>query len=161
MNIIIAETDDSVLVAGILNRAFATVAQQFNFTQENAPRFPAFIGPEAITAQLVRGLKMYCYRINNETAGCIGYTPLKDRIYLIERLAVLPEYRHSGIGKKLMQFAERQIVKEGGNIAEAHIVDINTELVEWYKKLKYNITRIEVLKSAPFDSYVMNKELHL
>jgi hypothetical protein len=43
---------DSKVIADILNRAFMTVARQFNFTRENAPGFPAFIGPGVIEKQL-------------------------------------------------------------------------------------------------------------
>jgi hypothetical protein len=54
----IAAINDSKAIADILNRAFMTVALQFDFTKERAPGFPAFIGPGAIEKQLNNGLKM-------------------------------------------------------------------------------------------------------
>ena len=113
----IAEINDSVIIADILNRSFLTVALEFNLTVENSPRFPAFIGPGPIEYQLNKGLKMYGYVADNIIAGCAGYSYLKDRVYLIERLATIPEHRHSGIGRKLMEFCEKQIEKAGGKTA--------------------------------------------
>jgi ribosomal protein S18 acetylase RimI-like enzyme len=77
---------------------------------------------------------MYGYIINDGIAGCVGYSYHKEKIYFIQRLATLPEYRHLGIGKKLMEFVESKIIEIGGKIAEVHVVDKNILLIEWYKK---------------------------
>jgi hypothetical protein len=53
-----------------------TVARQYNFTRENAPTFLAFIN-----------------------TGRIDNSFYKDKIYFIERLAAMPEYRPLGIKK--------------------------------------------------------------
>ena len=155
----IIKINDSEIVAGILQKSFITVARQFNFSRENAPRFPAFIKPEQILKQLNEGLSVYGYSMNGKIAGCAGYSPMKDKNYLIERVATLPEYRHLGIGGKLMSFVERQILEEGGEKAEVHVVDINKVLVEWYKSLGYTVIRTEEIKTAPFNSLVLNKDL--
>jgi ribosomal protein S18 acetylase RimI-like enzyme len=155
----IIEINDNIIITNILNKAFMTVAQKFNFTKENAPTFPAFISSDVIKNQLNNGLKMYGYNIDGKTAGCAGYSYYKEQTYLIERLATLPEYRHSGIGKKLMEFVENKIIEDGGKTAEVHVVDINEILIEWYKELGYFNVRIEELKTLPFKLYVMNKKL--
>jgi ribosomal protein S18 acetylase RimI-like enzyme len=155
----IIEINNSKIITEVLNRAFITVAQQYNFTKENAPSFPAFIKPDRIDNSLNNGLKMYGYKIDNQIVGCVGYSYYKDQIYLIERLATLPEYRHLGVGKKLLQFVEDEIKNIGGKSVEIHVVDKNIVLIEWYKKLNYVERRIDEIKTLPFNSYVMNKEL--
>jgi N-acetylglutamate synthase-like GNAT family acetyltransferase len=157
----IIEIDDSKIITEILNKAFMTVAQQYNFTKENAPAFPAFFDSDKVDNFLNNGLKMYGYKNDNKIIGCIGYSYYKDKIYLIERLATLPEYRHTGVGKKLMQFVENKIKYIGGKIAEIHVVDKNIVLREWYKKLNYVEIRIDEIKTLPFNYNVcvMNKEL--
>ena len=50
---------------------------------------------------------MYGYIIGDKIIGCGGYSYYKDQLYLIERLATLPEYRNIGVGKKLMRFIEK------------------------------------------------------
>ncbi len=155
----IIELNDSKIITNILNKAFITVAQQYNFTQENAPTFPAFINYDRIENSLNNGLKIYGYKNNDQIIGCVGYSFYKEQIYFIERLATLPEFRHLGIGKKLMQFVENIIKEIGGKIAEIHVVDKNIVLREWYKKLNYFEIRIDEIKSLPFNSCVMNKDL--
>ena len=158
------ELNDSKIITDILNRAFMTVAQEFNFTKENAPIHPAFTNSDRVEVWLNRGLKMYGYKINDKTIGCAGYSYYKDQIYFIERLATLPEYRHLGVGKKLMGFIENKIKNIGGKIVEIHVTDINIVLREWYKKQGYVEIRIEEviipgIAIVPFKACVMNKEL--
>ncbi|MDR0320424.1 MAG: GNAT family N-acetyltransferase [Treponema sp.] len=155
----IIEVNDCIIITNILNKAFMTVALQFNFTKEKAPKFPAFINSDVIENNFKNGLKMYGYNINGQIVGCVGYSYYKDQTYFIERLATLSEYRHLGIGKKLMEFIENEIIEIGGKIAEIHVVDKNEILIEWYKKLNYYEARIDEIKTLPFNSYVMNKKL--
>jgi len=159
----ITELYDSNLITDILNKAFMTVALQFNFTKETVERFPAFMEPDIIENQLKNGLKMYGYKEDNKIIGCAGYSFYKDKIYMIERLGTLPEYRHKGIGRKLIEFIENKIRKNGGEIAEIHVVDINEVLIKWYKNMNYKQIRTDKLydgeRKLPFNLCVMNKEL--
>ena len=159
----ITELYDSYLITDILNKAFMTVALQFNFTKETVERFPAFMKSDIIENQLKNGLKMYGYKEDNKIVSCAGYSSYNDKIYMIERLGTLPEYRHKGIGKKLMEFVENKIRENSGEIAEIHVVDINITLVEWYKNMNYKQIRTDKLydgeRKLPFNSCVMNKEL--
>ena len=155
----IVEINDSKVITDIINKAFLTIAHQFNLTKENAPRHPAFITYEVIENQLNKGFKLYGYINNDQIVGCVGYWTDNNGINHIERLATLPEYRHLGIGKKLMNFVENKIKENNGIIAEVHVLDKNLLLIEWYKKLNYVKIRIDELKHLPFNSYVMNKIL--
>jgi len=67
----IIEINDSKIVTDILNKSFITVAQQFGFTKENAPTFPAFINSDRIDGFLHNGLKMYGYKKNDLIIGCM------------------------------------------------------------------------------------------
>ena len=159
----VMELYDCHLITDILNKAFMTVALQFNFTKETTERFPAFMEADIIDSQLKKGLKMYGYNIDNKIVGCGGYSFYRDQVYLIERLGTLPEYRHNGIGKKLMGFIENKIRENGGKTAEIHVVDINEILIKWYKNMDYKQIRTDKLydgeRKLPFNSCVMNKEL--
>ena len=153
------EIKDSKIITDILNKAFMTVAQEYGFTKENAPTFPAYMDSDRIENSMNNGLKMYGYIINDKIIGCVGYSNYREKIYFIERLATLPEYRHSGIGKKLMEFAENKIKEIGGKKIEIHVVDKNYVLREWYRKLNYVEIRIDEIKTLPFNSCVMIKEI--
>jgi ribosomal protein S18 acetylase RimI-like enzyme len=161
----IVELNDSKIITNILNKAFLTFAQEFGFTKENAPNHLAFIGCEGVEIWLSNGLKMYGYKSDDKIIGCAGYSYYKIQVYLIERLATLPEYRNLGVGKGLMKFLENRIKSIGGKIAEIHVTDRNTVLREWYKRQGYIEMGIEEVKIpgitiVPFKACVMNKELN-
>ena len=160
----IMELHDSKIIKGILNKAFLAFALEYNFTNENAQNHLAYIDSEKIQIWLNNGLKMYGYRIDNKIIACGGYSYKKDKIYSIERLATLPEYRNLGVGKKLMGYIENKVKDIGGEIVEIHVTDKNTVLKEWYKKQGYiEIKIVEVnipgIAVVPFKACVMNKEL--
>jgi ribosomal protein S18 acetylase RimI-like enzyme len=155
----IMKINDSKNITAILNKAFITVAQKYEYTKENAPGFPAFINYDIIENQLNNGLKMYGYKIDEKIIACAGYSYNKDQIYFIERLATLPEYRHLGIGEKLMNFVENKIKEKNGRIAEIHIVNNNEILKTWYIKLGYKEIKLEEPKTLPFKVGILNKEL--
>jgi len=160
----IVELNDSKIITPILNRAFLTFAQEFNFSKENAPNHLAFIDSDGVEVWLNKGLKMYGYKIDGNIIGCAGYSYYKDQVYLIERLATLPEYRNLGVGKKLMKFIENKVKNIGGKIVGIHVTDVNTVLRDWYKKQGYVEIRIEEVNipgiaTVPFKAYVMHKDL--
>jgi ribosomal protein S18 acetylase RimI-like enzyme len=160
----IVELNDSKIITNILNRAFLAFAQEFNFTKENAPNHLAFINSDGVEIWLNKGLKMYGYKIDDKIIGCAVYSYHKNQIYLIERLATLPEYKNLGVGKKLMEFIENKIKNICGKNAEIHVTDKNTVLREWYKKQGYVEIRIEEVNIpgiaiVPFKACVMNKKL--
>ena len=160
----IIELLDCNVITKILNNAFLAFAEEYGFTKENAPNHLAFIEPNSIKIWLKNGLKMYGYKINKEIIGCIGYSHIREQEYLIERLAVLPENRNNGIGKKLVEYVEKEIIKINGKITELHVTDKNIKLVNWYKKQEYKGIRLEDvnipgIEKVPFKAYIMRKEL--
>ncbi len=155
----IIEIDDVKTITEIVNKSFLTVAQAYGYTIESVPNFPAFIKTDVIKKQIADGLRMYVYYENNNFAGCIGFSHCKENTYKIERLAVLPEYRHLGLGKKLLEFIEVKIKENRGQIAEIEIVENNKILKNWYIKLGYKEIKITQYNSLPFKVCTMNKNL--
>jgi GNAT superfamily N-acetyltransferase len=160
----IVELIDSKIITEIINRAFLDFAKEFNFTKENAPNHLAFINSDGVEAWLMKGLNMYGYKIDDKIIGCAGYSYYKDQIYLMERLATLPEYRNLGVGKKIIEFIEDKIKNTGGRIVEIHVTDKNEVLRQWYKKQGYVEIRIEEvnipgIERVPFKACIMHKKL--
>lgn len=142
----------------VINQSFQTVAEEFGFTEQSVPTFPAFIKPEIIENQISKGLFLYCFSVADAFAGSVGISDLRDtNTFKIERLAVLPEYRHCGIGKKLMDFAYNEIAARSGKIAQVEIVNENTKLKSWYTNNGFREIRIDTYKHLPFTVCVMNK----
>jgi N-acetylglutamate synthase-like GNAT family acetyltransferase len=82
-----------------------------------------------------------------------------EKLILQDRIHMICNIRKEPCGKTLMQFIENRIKDIGGKIAEIHVVDKNITLREWYKKINYVEIRIDEIKTLPFNSCVMNKDL--
>jgi ribosomal protein S18 acetylase RimI-like enzyme len=148
------------LATKIINEAFLTVAHEFNFTQENAPTFPAYITSATIVNQTQCGLKLFIYEDNGINVGCIGVSYSKESNYFkAERLAVVPEHRHKGIGKKMMDFIEEKVKQEHGNSVFVEIVNENIKLKDWYIRNNFSEVRIEKYDHLPFTVSVLEKKL--
>ncbi len=52
----------------------------------------------------------------------------------LNNLAVLPEYRHAGIGKKLLEHAYESAEKVGCKVINIGIVEENVVLRRWYEQ---------------------------
>ena len=154
----IEENNDSTIITEIVNKSFITVANEFDYTIKNAPMFPAFIKKDIIEKQILKGLKMYVYKVGNKIIGSIGYS-FKNNKYTIERLSVLPEYRHKNIGKTLMVIIENKIKEKNGLSVKVEIVNNNIRLKEWYKKLGYKEVEVQEFNHLPFKVGIMEKEI--
>lgn len=68
------------------------------------------------------------------------------RTAIIYRLAVHPQFRKKGLGKRLMQKLHTEFVKQNINRISAHVHESNKEVVGFYKTLGYEIDQLIVMK---------------
>ncbi len=120
----------------VIRSSFITVADEFGFSADNAPRFTAFaISADRLYYQLEndnRLMAAYCL----DSGKIIGYYSLlwqDDRQCELNNLCVLPEYRHEGIGAALLRDAFDRAKKEGCEKISIGIVEENRVLRKWYE----------------------------
>jgi ribosomal protein S18 acetylase RimI-like enzyme len=155
----ISESNNLKTITEILNKSFMTIANDFDYTIKDVYSFPVFIKENIIEDEIQKGLKMFVYRLRNKYIGCIGYVKETNELFKIKWLAVLPEYRHRGIGKILLKNMETIIKGLYGKIIEAHIANNNTILMEWYIRNGYKEKNVEYINSLPFKVCVMQKTI--
>jgi len=144
----------------VLQASFGTVAEEFHLTRENAPTNPAFITLPALQESIARGLLMFGLFRDGELIGCVGIEDAKkNNLFFIERLAVLPQFRHSGYGKKLMDFAFATIKERNGKKVSIGIINENTVLKEWYQKLGFSPVAVKQFAHLPFTVAFLEKGL--
>lgn len=142
----------------VIHRAFGTVAEEFGYTPENAPTFPAFIPAIVLTEMASKGAKFFGAFEGETLAGTVAVESAHDGLFYLERLAVLPEYRHSGAGKLLMDRAFDEVRRLGGKKVSIAIVDENAVLKDWY--IRYGFVPVETKRyeRLPFAVTFMKKE---
>ncbi|MEO7768278.1 MAG: GNAT family N-acetyltransferase, partial [Ferruginibacter sp.] len=55
-------------------------------------------------------------------------------------LTVSPEIQSRGIGKQLLQAAEKYGLEKNCTVISMTVIDTRNELIDWYKRHGYNIT---------------------
>ena len=142
----------------ILQKSNKTVADEFNFTKENAPTNPAYITEQRLSESFDAGIEFYVCSIHNKKVGCIAIEEDKDNEnnYFIERLAVLPEYRHNKIGTALLDYAVNIIRTKNGRTAGIAIINENEVLKNWYISYGFVENTIKKFNHLPFTVCFLN-----
>ncbi|MDO4864508.1 MAG: GNAT family N-acetyltransferase [Ruminococcus sp.] len=147
--------------ADVVRRSFMTVADEFGFTPENAPRFTAFATTtERLEYQLDEQHRlMYVYCSDGNIVGYYSLIMSGDGECELGSLSVLPEFRHNGIGGELVRHAMDTARGEGCTLMKLSIVEENTVLRRWYESLGAVHTGTEKFDFFPFTCGYMEMAL--
>ena len=145
----------------VIRTAFKTVADELGFTRENAPRFTAFATDDTrLQYQLmVEKRPMYVYLHEGKIVGYYSLAILDNGSIELNNLAVLPEFRHLGIGEKLVNDAFEKAKAFGKEKLEIGIVEENVKLRNWYEKLGFVHKGTMKFDFFPFTCGYMEKNL--
>ncbi len=151
--------DISVCVA-VIKESFRTVADEFGFTEENAPRFTAFAMNEDRLLFHYNVEKRPMYKCV-ENGRIIGYYSLliNHAECELNNLCVLPDFRHRGLGKELLEDAFKKAKKAGCAVMKIGIVEENTVLKKWYESFGFKHTGSEKYDFFPFTCGYMIREV--
>ncbi|MDK2868404.1 MAG: diamine N-acetyltransferase [Clostridiales bacterium] len=116
----------------VIHKSFLTVAEESGLTKENAPTNGAYIPLKRLEDEFEKGTMMYGLYDQDKIVGFIQLKDKGDHIFEIGKLSVLPEYRHKGYGKMLLDFAKDKAIAAGGKVIEIGIKEDNLRLKDWY-----------------------------
>ena len=145
----------------IIKKSFKTVADEFGFTVENAPRFTAFATTEdRLNWQIDNEHRlMFVYEQDGVLCGYYSLLMQDNNECELNNLAVLPEYRRSGIGKQLLEHAYETARTQGCKRINIGIVEENKKLRSWYEENGAVHTGTKKFDFFPFTCGYMVKEL--
>ncbi|MCL2351304.1 MAG: GNAT family N-acetyltransferase [Firmicutes bacterium] len=135
----------------VIRASFATVADELGLTEQNCPGFTAFsTTTERLRSQFDLGWRMYGFYNESRLAGYAAISKADNGAYEIHNLAVLPECRHKGYGKRLLDFCIGKVKEMGGIKIEIGIVEENTVLKNWYAANGFTHTGAKRFDFFPF-----------
>jgi N-acetylglutamate synthase-like GNAT family acetyltransferase len=143
----------------IIRSAFGKVAPELGITAGNAPLFPAFITLERLEEMRARGAVFYGYFIGGQQVGVVALEKRGRRGYFMERLAVLPEYWHSGIGRELVDYVIERARERRVKHLHLGMVNEHKVLKEWYESMGFSVTSVRKFAPLPFSVCFMEKDL--
>jgi N-acetylglutamate synthase-like GNAT family acetyltransferase len=143
----------------IIRRAFSTVAEELGIKEEITPLFPAFMTKERLAETRNKGAIFWGLFIDGKQAGFVAIEKEKDGKYFMKRLAVLPEHRHGGNGKALVDTAITYTKSKGEKKLYIAMVNEQTVLKEWYKMMGFKETSVQKFEHLPFHVCFMELDI--
>ena len=146
----------------VIRDSFQTVADEFGFTADNAPGFTAFSTTETKLLQWMEDQHRPMFGYYDENGELIGYYNLlvqSDRECELGSLCVLPDHRHCGIGKKLLNDSLARAKAYKCIAMKLSIVEENSVLRRWYEKNGFVHTGTKKFDFFPFTCGYMEKTL--
>ena len=161
----IKEIDKSEIAecVNVIKKSFQTVADEFGFTIENAPRFTAF----ATTEEKLLNQFEYEHRLmvafyDDGNGNILGYYSLQffeNSECELSNLCVLPEFRHKKIGESLLDDAVARARSSNCTKMKISIVEENKVLRHWYEAHGFIHTHTEKFDFFPFTCGYMERKL--
>ena len=116
----------------VIHQSFATVADEFGLTKENCPKHTSFIPLSYLETQMKWGWLMFGLYTDKRIIGYMSLSKEADKAYELHNLAILPEFRHNGFGKQLLDHAKETVRSLGGSKIKIGIIEESTVLKNWY-----------------------------
>jgi diamine N-acetyltransferase len=143
----------------IIRRAFGTVAEEMGFTEQNAPRYTAFTTVPKLGETRRRGGIFWGLFIGGKQAGFVAVEMEQDGKYWMKRLAVLPEFRHGGSGKALVDTVIKYVRSKGEQKLYIGMVNEEKVLKDWYLAMGFKVTAVEKFPELPFTVAFMELDI--
>ncbi|MFX1364229.1 MAG: GNAT family N-acetyltransferase [Promethearchaeota archaeon] len=147
--------------AQVIRTSFLTVTHDFNLNKENAPTNPAFITFDKLKELKDNGVKLYGFfnKNNKKQIGFVAIEEANNALYYMEKLCVLPQFRHNGYGKELMDFVFNYVRKNNGNKVSIGIINDNIILKDYYINNGFFETELKKFNHLPFTVCFMERIL--
>ena len=157
---IIEVTEDDALNSSVnvIQHSFKTVAEEFNLTIENCPTHPSFVTLQQPKELKAKGLRLFGLFEDANQVGFVAIERANETLYYMEKLAVLPVYRHKGYGTKLVAFVLDYIKNAGGEKLSIGMINEHKVLKDWYRKLGFTEISTARFPHLPFTVCFMERD---
>jgi GNAT superfamily N-acetyltransferase len=150
----VATPDDAEDIARLVNQAYEV--ERFFVDGDR-------VTPDQIRRELARGTILLASGQGRAFLGCV-YVAVEGRLGYFGLLAVAPAAQGRGIGRALIAAAEAHALAGGATTMRITVVNLRTELLEYYGRLGYVPTGSEPYVdrrvTQPVHFVTMEKPLH-
>jgi len=156
MSIVATTVDDAEEISTIVRESHKDVAGEFGLNIDNAPKHPSFCRKDWVLSDFGRGEEYFVYKDGGAGIGCVAFESPRSDVAYLNRLSVLPKYRHKGIGKALVMHVFSYSKKKRIQTVSIGIIAKNARLRDWYLKLGFVEGEIKTFSYLPFDVRYMS-----
>jgi GNAT superfamily N-acetyltransferase len=159
MKIVKAMEEDASQIAALIRTSHQDVARMFAITRDNNPKHPSFCTTDWVLSDCKRGEEYFLYKIGNINAGCMAFEQADPETAYLNRLSVLPEHRHQGIGAALVRHILVYAESKHVNVVSIGIIAAHEILKAWYLNLGFAEKDTRRFAHLPFDVTYMHYNL--
>ncbi len=126
-------------VLAVVRDGFATVAEEFGLTEQNASTNAAFWTLDELERVVSRPSQLFAVEEAGRLVGCGFVCAARTRpgVWELRHLAVLPDARHRGYGEVLVAEGARRARDAGATRLRIGIIAENRRLADWYTGLGF------------------------
>lgn len=145
----------------VIKESFMTVANEFKLTKENAPTNAAFIEFKDLIRMKEQGASLFGLYKQGEQIGFFTIESNQNALFYLNKLAILPEYRHHGYGGFILKYVFDYVQRNGGGKLSIGIINENYVLKKWYENFGFKEVIIKSYSHLPFEVCFMEKVFDL
>jgi N-acetylglutamate synthase-like GNAT family acetyltransferase len=142
-----ARAEDAAAVAELVNRAYVKYVPRMG--RPPVPMVEDY-------PDVIRRHQVWVVEEDGALAAVLVLIP-EDDMLLIDNIAVEPSYQGSGLGRRLMAFAESEALRQGFSSLRLYTNEKMTENIAFYSRLGYRETGREILR----ERYVVHMRKHI
>jgi ribosomal protein S18 acetylase RimI-like enzyme len=142
----------------VISNSFETVALEFGLNELNCSTHPSLMTFDKLL-ELKQKARLFGLFLANVQVGFVAIEKADDTLYYMDKLAVLPEYRHKGCGRKLVGFVLSYVKKHKGEKVSLGMIDESAVLKNWYKQPGFKEVGTKNFEHLPFTVCFMEKSL--
>jgi len=151
MQIVSATEKDAERIAAIIRKSHRDVARMFAITEENNPKHPSFCTADWVAADFRRGEEYFLGKVAGTDVGCLAFELAEPEMAYLNRLSVLPDYRHRGFGAALVNHILAYAQSKHATIVSIGIIAAHERLKTWYTNLGFIEKDTHTFAHLPFD----------
>lgn len=136
--------------AQVIRDGFSTVAKEYHLTRQNCPTNGAFIETSRLVADWNKGNLMFGLYCGKALVGFMELELKSPDIYELEKLAMLPEYRHLGYGTLLLSYARQIALDTHVSKITLGMIEENILLKNWYLEHGFKHIGTQSIEHLPF-----------
>lgn len=137
------------------------MAQRFGLTSENCPKHPSNYTKTWVRGDFTRGVDYFILESDGKPMGCGALEMVEDDLCYLERLAVLPQFRRRGHGRRIVDYIMDVANTRGARRMSIGIISAQTNLNQWYRKIGFVEGDTREFKHLPFQVTLMAYDLNL
>jgi diamine N-acetyltransferase len=151
MKIVKALEEDAAWIAAIIRESHQDVARMFAITEDNNPKHPSFCTTEWVLKDFRRGEEYFLCKVGDTPAGCVAFEQPDSQTAYLNRLSVLPDYRHQGFGAALVRHILAYARSKQVDVVSIGIIAAHERLKTWYTDLGFIEKDTRTFAHLPFD----------